>query len=345
MARNVTTDPKEELIADGRVYNRPAQPLGLPVILNFDLEFSVDQIITKLAVMYGDHYEVRARFGGYNNNANARVTACIHSLGDYIGGQIYNRLRANLDWCASNVRTARMNTRCPVSGALELPTWIASTISSLGPVRFQDGPVDRLAAYATPTATMNHYGRAGPTVFNFGDFTEITNVLREIGVTFAPVDHRPGYGSFYPTIAIQPGDNNYTFYATCHASHYENEDFIRLSLFTNQLGVTPFENIGITVGYVDDEATTAALAAVAAPPDIPAGQTAASAGRLTGGLWNVNYYGLQLAVLAQGETPARPRGFYVIGRGMERRFQTILARDITITELHQALMFRLYKKN
>jgi len=336
-------DPIEALIADGRLYSRPTSQFGAVIPYETDLEYAHSFMLQKLTLIYQDDPKIRIRYGGYTVNSGIEILAGITSMADYIIAQMYNRMRGVLEWAAPHLRTTRMNTRCPVSNSMEFPAWISSTISAIGPIHFSDGPTNRYAVPATAAARMQTYGRQNPIFFSYSDYFTFISVLKEIGIATSPVDHQSKTGSSFPTIDVTAGDHSFTFYATIHHSHYENEDFLRMAFFTNPLAVTPWPRMGITVGYVNDNATLTALAAAAPPDGLPAGQTANSPGLPRGLQWNVNYYGIQPETPAQGDTPAQTRGIYVIGRGIERRFQYMLARDITTSEIMQAFIHRLYK--
>lgn len=114
---------------------------------------------------------------------------------------------------------------------------------------------------------------------------------------------------------------------------------------TNENGVTPFEQIGITRGYVDDEATINALASADAPKGIPEDQTATSTGRPVACHFNVNYFGIHPTVPATETALSQPAGMYVIGRGVKSYWQCILARELSITESYMMFRFRLTRCN
>lgn len=106
---------------------------------------------------------------------------------------------------------------------------------------------------------------------------------------------------------------------------------------TNSEGLTPFESIGMSIGYVSDAATVNALAAAAAPEGIPEGQDAESSGRPVGGLFRVNYFGVQPGVSVQGPDPTEAPGIYVIGRGVELYYYSVLAHRIHDHEVLELL--------
>ncbi|EOY05293.1 Uncharacterized protein TCM_020327 [Theobroma cacao] len=71
-----------------------------------------------------------------------------------------------------------MNPRCPVNNKLEMPTFLASTLGSIGLLRISDGPVYQLIVFACPTGTMATYVRAEVAVLNEGRVARITACLR-----------------------------------------------------------------------------------------------------------------------------------------------------------------------
>ncbi|KAL4385547.1 hypothetical protein GQ457_15G014900 [Hibiscus cannabinus] len=292
----MAVDPKEQLIADGRLFN----PQGcLP--------------------------QRRPRYGGFTNLTTQKIQDGLTAMVNFAMGETYNRLRSILERYDPHSCMTRMSTRCPVASDLEFPTWISSTLSCIGPCRVTDGPTDTLIVYASTAATMQTFGRAEAVQFNYGDYIQLLNVLKDINVQTAPFDHANVTGSYFPTIEIEPTNNHFTLYGTVHSSHYENEDAVRIALLSNPLGVTPFEKVGMTIGYCDVEDVVNAVAAAAAPPDIPAGQNADSVGRPCGVSFRVNYHGIQPAIASARNVPAQARGVYIVGRGIQRRYQFIIA--------------------
>lgn len=193
---------------------------------------------------------------------------------------------------------------------------------------------------------MNNYGRANAVTFStYGHYDYLLGVMKRIGIILAPVDHNSQTCSAFPTIAVELKHNIFTLYGTLHRTHYETEDIVRAIFCTNENGVTPFEQIGITIGYVDDEATINALASADAPKGIPEGQTATSAGRPVAGHFNVNYFGIRPSVPAAETTQSQPAGMYVIGRGVERYWHCILARRLHVSEFYMTFRFRLTRCN
>ncbi|OWM76664.1 hypothetical protein CDL15_Pgr009229 [Punica granatum] len=113
-----------------------------------------------------------------------------------------------------------------------------------------------------------------------------------------------------------------------------NEDVVRsfvLHLFVDK---NPFPPCGKTLGCVNDNATLAALAAVAAPASIPAGHAANSPGRSCGLTHNVNWFGIQPAVAAVEGVSEAPAGCYILGRGVNRIFTCYISRHVTAFEVY-----------
>ena len=340
---NQQNDPLERIIADGRLTIRPTNHYGLPEIITVDLELMANTLVARLNDIYLNENRLRNYYVGNQARVYQAITGDIVSMVDYLVGQVYNKLRTILERRAPAARVARMNTRCPVASHQEFPAWLSSTLGAIGPCRLEDAPHDRLIVYASSAATMQTYGRQNPVVFNEGHYARLISALRAIGVTMAPFNHAGLEGSYYPTITPDLAQYVWTLYGQVHRPHYENEVSARIALVTSNIGQTPFENVGVTIGYVDDNNTLNALAAVAAPADLPAGQNADSAGRPVGAAFRVNYYGIQPAVAAQGEIPARARGAYILGRGVERYYSCVIANNVATSEILEVLRHRLLR--
>lgn len=337
---NLNTDPLERMIASGRYTPRPIEHYGIPDVLTIDLDVLANTLVTRINTIYQSELNVRNQYNGNSAVVTQQILNDVTAMVDYAVGQTYNKLRSLLDKKIPHLRPTRMNTRCPVYAGQEFPTWLSSTLSSIGPLRITDGASDRLVVYASSAATMQNYGRTNPVVFNEGNYSRLMAALRHMPVAMTPFNHAGESGSFFPTITPIRRNYVWSLFGQTHSSHYENEDGVRVALCTSDIGNTPFTDIGMTIGYVNDETTLAALAAVAAPDDIPIGQDANSAGRPVSVEFNVNYYGIKPAVAAQGSTRAVPRGMYVVGRGTQRYYQCILADQISTTEILELLRYR-----
>ncbi|XP_074369183.1 uncharacterized protein LOC141710516 [Apium graveolens] len=320
-------DPLEDFIADGR--------------LRVDLEVLHSAITSRMHSIYLADDRFATRYGVCNAADEACLKAHISTMADYAVGQAYNRLRGILKMKAYSEVGKRMKTRCPVPKDMEFPAWISSLIGSIGSIRVTDGPGDALLVYATSAATMNRFGRTNDTTYTSGHYNCLLGVMKEIGITLAPVDHNNQTGSAFPTIAVELKNHIFTLHGTLHHSHYDTEDTVRAIFCTDENGVTPFEQIGITIGYVDDEATINALASADAPKGIPEGQTSTSAGRPVAGHFDVNYFGIRPPVPATETAESQPAGMYVIGRGVERYYQCILAHSLSVGEFYLTFRFRL----
>lgn len=336
-------DPLEAVAVDGRISIRPIAHFGLPKVITVDLEALHGILYLKFQELYSPDQRIRSRYPGSNAEIVRTLNADLTALADYAAACCYNKLRAVLEAYAPHERTVRMNTRAPMPNNIEFPTFISSTLGSIGPCRFEDAAKDVYVVWATSATTANNYGRTNPTVFNYPCYARICNILKEIGVQFAPFPNATAAGSYFATLEPHVGAELCTAYCTVHSSHYENEDFARIALLTGLAGNTPFQPIGMRIGYVNDTTTLTALAAVAAPAGIPAGQDAGSAGIPVQACFNVNYYGIQPAVAAAGERPASDRGMYVLGRGTDRYYQCTLAHQVSLSEVTQILRYRLFR--
>ena len=337
-------DPLEHFIADGRLAVRPIEHHQIPEVITVDLDAMATNINNRLSNMFANCTKLRLQYGVSYVHALNQINLDTTCMVDYLMGTVYNRLRSILEGKNANLRPILMNTRCPISNYLEFPRWVVSTLSCIGPCRVIDAADDKVVVFASSAATMANYGRANAVVFNDGAYSRLFTSLKAIGVEMSPFPSIPTTTpSYYPFLYSEIDEERWFIYGTVHSSHIENEDAIRIAFVSTATGVSPFAQTGLTAGYVDDVNTLNALAAVAAPDGIPAGQTAASAGRPVDLTFSVNYYGIQPAVAQVGATPARARGMYVLGRGMRRYHQFQLAHNLTSSEITEALRYRLCK--
>ena len=94
-------------------------------------------------------------------------------------------------------------------------------------------------------------------------YNRLMQVLKEFGVAtapfpplFPPLTSASQGSSYFPTIQPMVEEHTWQLYGYVHESCYENEDVARIALVTSDVGVTPFEQVGMTVGNVDDESRT-----------------------------------------------------------------------------------------
>ncbi|QED42889.1 ORF1 [Rhodiola cryptic virus 1] len=332
-------DPLNSIVADGRIRRMPIDHFGFPDIITVDLEALHANIREWLNSLFVDNKEIRIAYLGTKADVTAMIKNDINSYCDFLIGQTYNKLRSILQKYP-NQRSLRMNTRCPVPKNQEFPRWIVSTLSSIGPLHIEDGPRDRYVCFASTTATMQFHGRVAAPKFIYGGYSRLHEALKKYGVEMSPFDHISETGSFYPTVELCIEENLWRAFGAVHSSHYVNEDFIRAVFVSSATGKSPFENIGMRIGYVDDWSTLNALTAVAAPVNIPAGQNSYSPGLPVGPNLKVNHYGIQPAANATGDTPACTRGIYIIGRGMERYYQCSLAQNVASAEIARIIAYR-----
>lgn len=343
MAQPDNADPITAIIDDGRIRVRPIDHYGLPDVITVNLEQLAGFVTSNLTAAYTNCLQIRNRYTGSPNQITHAIISDTTMLVNFAIAQTYNRLRSVLERRAPSICAARMNRRAPVANQQEFPHFISSTLGSIGPFRVEDGPTDRYVVYASTAATQNKYGRDAGTVFNEGQYCKITSVLRECNFRLTPFPSAQAEGSYFPTLTSILESGLYRVFGAVHSSHYENEDVMKIALCTNDLRATPFDPVGMTFGYVDNEAAVTALAAVPVPDGIPAGQNYESAGRPVGIEFNINYCGVQPIVAAQGAVPARTAGFYIVGRGTTRYYQCSLADQVSVSEIYDCLRYRLLR--
>ncbi|KAL4383370.1 hypothetical protein GQ457_15G015070 [Hibiscus cannabinus] len=227
----MAVDPKEQLIADGRLFNRPINTTGADVLITIDLDFAALQIISSSRMSP----QRRPRYGGFTNLTTQKIQDGLTAMNEH---------------------------SIPVASDLEFPTWISSTLSCIGPCRVTDGPTDTLIVYASTAATMQTFGRAEAVQFNYGDYIQLLNVLKDIKFQTAPFDHANMLSTLLQQLLL-------------HQTYQP--------------------------GKCD------------------------SVGRPCGVIFRVNYHGIQPAIASARNVQAQARGVYIVGRGIQRRYQFIIA--------------------
>lgn len=326
----------EELIADGRVRQRPYRTYLTPTVLDISLDLLRARLRNILRSVYVTNDRIRNHYVGTRQEITTDIETDIDSLVDFSILICYNRLRAVAERYSSQIRSSRCNPRAPVNNRMEFPAWISSLLGSIGPLRVPDAANDLLIIYVPPPNTMNNYGRAEQPAPTEGGYHRLTTCFRNLGFALTPIDMSNLCGSFWTTCEFAIRDNLYCIIAPFHPSHYTNDDVVRSFVYSAVPAENPFAILTMTYGVVDDETTTTALAAVAAPADAP-NATANGPTRPVGGYFNVNLLGITPAVAARGTQAAIPASINVIGRGSTRIFASFLANHITAYEIHAIL--------
>lgn len=348
MAKQIAPDPVQQLINDGRtrIVSYSVRSDVLPLVVNLDL--LCNRLRTVLHDVYTIWEPLRKRYSGTRSAITNNITQDVNHMVDFALRIFYNRLRSVAERLSPVLKTNRMNSKAPCSDTMEFPSFLSSLLQSVGPLRITDGPQDLLVLYVPPPNTMQNFGRGAVQAPIALNYERLISNLRACGVHLTPIDMDISSGDFWTTCHIISADGFFDVVGTVHSSHYSdntnyynNERIPRSLLLDPNPTLNPFEDVTMTVGYVDDDATVAALAALAPPPNIPQGQVATSAGRPSGLVYDVNYFGIRPAAAATETTPARKPGCYVIGRGMNPVFTCYLVQNLSAYDIISILRHRL----
>lgn len=317
---------------DGRVRTVSYNTLGNITVLTMNLDNFYQSLVDLCSLIYPFWEPLKMRYSGTDEEIHANLQNDIAAMADYACWICYNRLRSIAERYAPHVRTMRMNPKAPCSNRMEFPSYISSLIQTIGPLRIEDAAQNCLVLYATTPATMQTFGRTEAHIPADPCYYRLISNLQAVGVRMTPVDFGPHYGAYWPTIMIRDRLQLYDVIGTVHSSHYTNEDIVMALAILHETNRSVFDRITFDVGQVTDADAVNALAAIAAPANIPQGQTANSTGRPTALTFDVNYFGIQPAVAATATNQARPASFFVIGRGTDPIFTCYLAQHITTPE-------------
>ncbi|XP_023741439.1 tRNA pseudouridine synthase 1 isoform X2 [Lactuca sativa] len=316
-------DPMLALITSGRVRIWPL-PLHWKTTIS---EVNLDHLATTIKNRLNRIFPYLLELGNRDNHyrgSEADIIADVNILVDTAMAVTYNRLRKILQRYDPTAFAARMNPRSPYSNRFKFPTFLSSVLSSIGPLRITDGPVNAHVVYATSSATCRNYGRAEQ--FNFSSrYDHFIECLEAMGVPCAPIDVKStDCGSFFSTVIPTFEHGVWRFTAPFHHSHYEPKDIVSAWLTQNDdPALRAFEDLSVTIGLCTDPKVVDAVAGV----DGDVGST-----RLIGGTFPVNVSGIRPA--GCGSDPA---GVYIVGRGSERYYCTLLAQRICPDEMYSLL--------
>lgn len=106
-----------------------------------DLDARHATLVSRLRLMFICNDCLCQAYVGTNQHVTKMIEDDTTAYVDYLIGQTYNKLRRILITHPQQ-RAARIKPRCLVPANQEFPRWISSTLSSIGPLRIEDGPRD-----------------------------------------------------------------------------------------------------------------------------------------------------------------------------------------------------------
>lgn len=336
---------QDKLTGEGKLLRYPARTYESATVLTINFDHLAVRLKDRLRIILPTSYAVVSQMPSLTYAmAETEIGHCIDHMVDLALLLAYNRLRYVAKRYSPATRTARMNHRAPYGSDHEFPTFIASLLSSLGPLRITDGLEDTLVIYSTEAANANHYGRAATPVINIWRTDMFTEVMARAGMEMSKIDIRSTLqGSFCTTIIPDLNHNLWTFSSTQHPSHYEDLDLLRAwFILHDDINFRCVAYCGLVIEKNTTAAITTAVTA-ACPANIAAGYDAATAAADPIGLnFPCNHFGILPAVPAPDQVAAVPAAVYILGRGTTVYSSTILGSRLSEDDMiqwAQAVMF------
>lgn len=339
--QNVAPPPvntyQAKLVGQGRLLRFPTRRRDQTTVLTINFDHLAARLKATLKKVYQTNYALKEAMPGVTfQMIDNEIGECIDHTVDLALLITYNRLRNVADKYSTATRNARMNRRAPHSSDFEFPTFLASLLSSIGPLFIEDGIEDMLVIYATETAKANNYGRTNAPAINLSRVSTFSDALTRAGVKMAKIDPRSvAQGSYFTTIIPTLNHSVWTFTGTQHSSHYEDIDVLRAWLtLHDDVNQRAVQYCGLVIERTTTSAITTAVAN-ARPEGVAAAAAATDPADPIGIAFQSNLFGIDPAVAAAEGVTATPAATYIIGRGTRVYNSTVLGSRLVDEEMVQ----------
>ena len=335
---------EERLVREGRLFSFPKKNWTTITVANIDLDRLGNALRTPLLNYLRSHEKFRALYDGTAEDISDAITGDVDMFITQCLYDTWNRLRFIAETHHYPTREANMPRKAPVLEGFKVPKFYSNVLSSIGPLVVDDAPYSTIIIYSPAEANRNNYGRAADQVGIMNDdILRFVARMETISVDLAPVDTKNPTGSFFTTCSLEAREgDSYTLYGLLNSRFYTRQD-VAMALLFSAVGTDtyPFQDVGLTIGFVNIEAVTAAIEALA-PDDAP-GQPAANVARPVLGTISVAYSGV--APAANHPVNQRGRGIYVFGRGHDRLGCFSLARGLRKSDIDSIIRDRIISEH
>lgn len=181
-------DPLEKLVAHGKIRTQPYTHYRSATTPTVDFELLANKIQIILSEAYQYHDPLCLQYAGTNKEIDQCLMSDILALIDFALCVLYNRLQAVAESYSSSTSLSRMKKRAPVDNKMVFPSFLSSSLSSIGPLRITDAGRDALVLYAPLPNTDNNYGRSQAHELVYGHYQRLINSLHSCGIGLSPID-------------------------------------------------------------------------------------------------------------------------------------------------------------
>jgi hypothetical protein len=337
MADNIP-NPEDIIAREGRFAARASSRWPAVTVAHIDFDILFGQLTVSLLNAFRDHPPLRRLYDGTAAEIDANIIEDIDSLVGQGLFELWNRLRIVAETYDVATRNNIFQRKAPSMDGFCLPRIFASMFSAIGPLRIMDTFRDTTVIYAPAQATRDNYGRAQAPPIDRLRVLRLMAYMRTANIPVGTVQGRGSQGSYFTTINLDyTVDATYNFHGSFNRANYTRNDVVMSMFFDDRDDEgNPFEDLSLSIGYVNDEDTIEAFSAIPAPrEDAPLdGPT-----RHVWADYQINRFGL--APAANVPVNARGQGIYVLGRGFGQEASCSLAREITHLEIDAICRHRL----
>ena len=337
---------EERLVREGRLFTFPKKNWTTVTVATVDFELLFNALRTPLRNYLAAHEDFRAQYDGTTDEITEAIVSDINMFLSQALHDTWNRLRFVAETHHYPTRDNNMRRKAPSIEGFKLPRFYAAILSGIGPLVVEDSIYNTTIIYSTIQDRRDNYGRQAPPVINSDVVLRFVNRLERIHMDLSTVATRNLTGSFFTTCSLEEKEpNSYTLYGLLNQKYYTQQD-VAMALPFSTVGTNthPFEDVGLTIGFVNIDAVTDAIEALPLPA--APNQPAADVTRPVLGTINVAYSGV--APAANHPVTERGRGIYIFGRGYDRLGCFSLARGLRLTDINAIIRDRLVaerKKN
>ncbi|KAF5198511.1 hypothetical protein FRX31_011897 [Thalictrum thalictroides] len=328
---------EEKLVEQGRLMPRPCSRWPTTTVAKLDMDVLFTVLSKNLTLVLRFNDQLRWQLYDEDVDIDAFIDEAITHYCHQALNELWNRLRAVAGSYDFNARDNIFHAKAPSMFDFVFPQFFATLLSGIGPLYISGTLSDTVVIYA-PEENRQYFGRSESPNINVTKIRQFQDALRNIKVPLAKIQTKnQTYGSYFTTCGrVTKGIGFFNILGSLQPSLYSHDDVIMAMLF-GDFGAAdnPFEDLSVSVGFVDDKATVQALASI----DLIVGLTLTRPTRHVGGKYEINDYGL--APASSNPFNGKGQGFYVVGRGFTHHNLTYLAQNITECDIYQILRYRI----
>ncbi|KAF5198512.1 hypothetical protein FRX31_011898 [Thalictrum thalictroides] len=328
-------NPEDVLFKEGKFARRPFSAGQSIIVAKLDMDALYTSLSSSLLLVLQIYEPLRRQYG---RDADACICDAITHYCHQAMNELWNRLRAVAMTYDKTTFTNIFSSQAPSIFNFEFPQFFATLLSSIGPLYISGTLGNSMIIYA-PGQHQKYFGRLKQQKIDCSKAMRFQEALHRSNILLGKIQTDGVKGSYFTTCGRVNMDSDiFNILGAFHPSQYTHEDIIMAMLF-GDFGAhdNPFEDLSISIGFVDDKETVKTFMASKDPQLKGASPTGPT--RHIGGTYAINYFGL--APASNIPVIERGQGIFVLGRGCNRHNKTCLAHAISHYEFVQILRHRI----